>query len=266
MSSLAAQEVSCGYGNRRVLESLSLAVQAGEVVSLLGPNGAGKTTLLRALARLLRPTHGTVLLDGGDIWHLGAGALSRTVGLMPQSERRDWPLTVEESVQMGRAPHRGWLLPFNADDARVVDEALRNTSLVDLRQRPITELSGGEWRRVILARALAQQARVLLLDEPIGGLDLRFQVEMLRLVRELAIQEQLAVVLTLHDLNLAAVYSHRIALLSERTLIACGTPEEVLTAELVGRAFSVPVAVTRHPVYGTPLVVPMGDVPQATGA
>jgi iron complex transport system ATP-binding protein len=263
---LAARELCCGYGDRRVLEALSLAVNAGEVLSLLGPNGAGKTTLLRALARLLRPTRGTVFLDGDDIWNRKAGELSRSVGLMPQSERRDWPLTVEEAVQMGRAPHRGWLLPFTSDDGRIVDEALRNTALVDLRQRPITELSGGEWRRVVLARALAQQARVLLLDEPIGGLDLRFQVEMLRLVRELAIREQLAAVLTLHDLNLAAVFSHRIALLSEKSLIACGTPQEVLTAELVGRAFGVPVAVMRHPVYGTPLVVPVGEVPPAPGA
>ncbi|MBI1895019.1 MAG: ABC transporter ATP-binding protein [Acidobacteria bacterium] len=265
MNAMESRELCCGYGARRVLESVSLAVRAGEVLILLGPNGAGKTTLLRALARLLRPTRGTVLLHDQEIWSQPVGDVSRRLALMPQSERRDWPLTVEESVYMGRAPHRGWVLPFRRADGIIVEQALRHTGLWDLRDRPITELSGGEWRRVILARALAQQADALLLDEPTAGLDLKYQVEVLRLIRGLAARERLAVVLTLHDLNLAAIYGDRIALLSERSLAACGAPKDVLTEELIGPAFGVPVTVTRHPVYNTPLVVPLPDLSSING-
>jgi iron complex transport system ATP-binding protein len=256
LKTLEANELCCGYGDRRVLESLSLAAQSGEVLILIGPNGSGKTTLLRALARLLRPTHGMVLLHERDIWDQSANTIARRVALMPQSERRDWPLTVEESVWLGRTPHRGWLLPFPNAEQTIIEDALQNTGLWNLRDRSITELSGGEWRRMVLARALAQQAPVLLLDEPTAGLDLKYQVEVLRLIRLLAVQQDLTVVLTTHDLNLAALFGHRVALLSDCAVAACGPPEDVFTAELIGRSFGVPVTVMRHPIYNTPLVVP----------
>lgn len=259
MNSLKASELFCGYGDRQVLESLSIAACAGEVLVLLGPNGSGKTTLLRALARLLRPRHGTVLLRETDIWKQPATVVAQGLAMMPQNERRDWPLTVEESVKMGRAPHRGWLLPYRRVDREIVDDALRQTGLHELRHRAITELSGGEWRRMILARALAQQASVLLLDEPTNGLDLKYQVEVLRLIRKLTVREQLTVILSLHDLNLAAIFGHRVALLSKGKLSACGSPDEVLTAQQIGEVYGIPVTVTRHPVHHTPLVVPLPD-------
>ena len=152
MSALEARNLTCGYGQRKVLEELSLSTQAGEVLVLLGPNGAGKTTLLRALARFLRPMRGSVLLHGQDIWRFRADETAQRVALMPQTERRDWPLTVEESVRLGRAPHRGWLRPYTVEDRQIVESALTGTGLQELRQRPITELSGGEWRRMIFAR------------------------------------------------------------------------------------------------------------------
>jgi iron complex transport system ATP-binding protein len=257
MSTLEARDLTCGYGRRQVLRSLTLAADAGEVLVLLGPNGAGKTTLLRALARLLRPIHGSVFLCEKDIWSLRTDQVSQSVAIMPQTERRDWPLTVKESVRFGRVPHRGWLLPYRDEDERVVEQVLLIMKLDALRDRPITELSGGEWRRTIIARALAQDAKVLLLDEPTAGLDLRFQVEVLRLVRRLAIERQLVVILTLHDLNQASLFGHRLALLSENGLVAIGTPGEVLTQELISQTFGVPVIVTTHPVYGTPLVAPL---------
>ena len=260
MSTLEARDLSCGYGRRRVFEALTLAAHAGEILVLLGPNGAGKTTLLRALARLLRPMHGSVLLYDKDIWSLRADQVSRRLAIMPQAERRDWPLTVEEAVRFGRVPHRGWWLPYRAEDRRIVEQALLNMGLCALRDRPITELSGGEWRRVIIARALAQEAKVLLLDEPTAGLDLKFQAEVLRLVRRLATERQLVVVLTLHDLNQASFYGHRLALLSDHSLRALGSPQEVLTEDLISQTFGVPVTVTRHPVYGTPLVAPLPDL------
>ena len=259
MRELVARGLDCGYGSRQVLQALSLAARAGEVLVLLGANGAGKTTLLRALARLLRPKAGSVCLEDQDIWQMGGSQFARRVALMPQTERRDWPLTVQDSVRLGRAPHRGWLLPLTAEDRTLVEHALQCTGLLELRERPITELSGGEWRRMVLARALAQQASVLLLDEPTAGLDLRFQRDVLQLVRHLAAEQQLIVILTLHDLNYASLYADKVALLADQSLIALGTPEEVMTAERIGLAYGVPVMITRHPVYKTPLVVPLAD-------
>ena len=265
MTTIETRDLSCGYGVRRVLESLSLSARSGEVLVLLGPNGAGKTTLLRSLARLLRPLDGAVLLHERDIWQLPTGEFARRVALMPQSERRDWPLTVAESVLLGRAPHRGWMLPYTMEDRRIAEGALENTGLCDLRDRPITELSGGEWRRMVLARALAQEARVLLLDEPTAGLDLKYQVEVLKLIRQLASSQQLIAILTLHDLNHASLYGDRLAVISGHSLVALGTPEEVLTAECISRTFGVSVVVTKHPVYGTPLVVPLIELPERGG-
>lgn len=257
MDSLHAQDLSCRYGSRVALENVSLTARAGEVLGVLGPNGSGKTTLLRALARLHRPAAGTVVLHGQNVWSRSPEHFAREVSLMPQSERRDAPLTVLQTVALGRMPHRGWLLPLNETDRAVIDQALSVAGLEDLRERPITELSGGEWRRVILARSLAQQARVLLLDEPTSGLDLKFQMEILQLMRRLTSEQQLTVVLTLHDLSLAAIHCDRVALLSPNGLLACGEPGEVLTAEAIARTFGIAVSVIPHPLYGTPLVVPL---------
>lgn len=257
MNAVQAKDITCGYDHRTVLESLSLSATAGEVLVLLGPNGAGKTTLLRALARFLRPMAGTVLLEDQDIWTLRADEAAQRVALMPQNERRDWPLTVEECIQLGRAPHRGWYSPFNAEDARIVESALTSTGLLGLRQRPITELSGGEWRRMIFARALAQQANVLLLDEPTAGLDLKFQHEVLRLVCDLATNRKLTVIVTLHDLNHATLYGSRLVVVANHTIAAMGSPQDVMTVDLIQRVYGVDVTIVPHPIYGTPMVVPL---------
>lgn len=257
MTTLKASELTCGYPGHAVLERLSLEANCGEVLVLLGPNGSGKTTLLRSLARLLRPESGTVSVFGQDAWSYRPHAFARDVVLSPQSERRDWPLSVEQCVRLGRSPHRGWMLPLNHDDLAAVEQALATTGLLELRDRPITEISGGEWRRMILARSLAQQARVLLLDEPTAGLDLKYQVEVLRLVRRLADDEQLTVVVTLHDLNHASLYGDRFALLSRRKIAAVGSARDVLTATRISEVYSVAVTVIEHPVYHTPMVVPL---------
>lgn len=261
MSTIEARNLTCGYDQRKVLESLSLSAGRSEVLVLLGPNGAGKTTLLRALARSLRPMAGTVLLENQDLWTLPADQSARQIALMPQSERRDWPLTVEESIQLGRAPHRGWYLPFNDQDRQIVQSALASTGLLELRNRTITELSGGEWRRMLFARSLAQQAKVLLLDEPTAGLDLKYQHEVLRLVSDLAKSRDLTVIVALHDLNHASLYGTRLAVVTDHTIVAMGTPQEVMTVDLIERVYGVHVTIVPHPVYGTPLVVPLVEMP-----
>jgi iron complex transport system ATP-binding protein len=257
MTGLEAADLDAGYRGRAVLRDVSLAVRPGEVLALLGPNGSGKTTLLRALARLLEPARGCVRLDGVDLWSRGPRWAARQAALAPQNRPADWPLTVSEAVALGRAAHRGWVAALTADDRAAVDRALARLDLVGLRDRPVTELSGGEGQRVVLARALAREPRALLFDEPTAHLDLRHQVELLDLLRRLSRTDGLAVVLALHDLNQAAAWADRLALLDGGQLRAAGPPAEVLTPALIGDVYGVRVSVTTHPVHGGPLVTPV---------
>ena len=259
MQPLVTQGLTCSYDQHVVLRRLQLSLGKGEVLALIGPNGAGKTTLLKALARLLRPTAGTVLLMQQDAWGLSPGAVARCLAIAQQQENTHWPITVEQAVALGRAPHRGWLLPYTRQDRQIVEQVLGQIGLQSLRHRLMTELSSGEQRRVILARALAQQPQVLLLDEPTAHLDLKYQAEVLNLVQRLAREAAISMVIALHDLNQAALCADRIALLADGALIAEGRPNDVLTPARLAQAYGVEVVVTPHPVYGTPMVMPLLD-------
>jgi iron complex transport system ATP-binding protein len=262
---LRMEGLACGYGRSEVLSEITLGIEAGTVLALLGPNGSGKTTLLRTLARLLRPRAGTVYLDDEPLWQRGRAWAHRRVAIAAQDDAGESTLAVEEVVRLGRAAHRGWWLPMTVDDRAVIDRALGRADLIGLRDRPIAELSAGEWQRVLLARALAQEPSALLLDEPTAHLDLNYQVEILELVEALARDEGLAVVLSLHDVNQAAIWADRIALLAEGHLLASGPPIEVLTPELLGRAYRCPITVNRHPITGVPMVLPSRRTPRNTG-
>lgn len=259
MTPLEGQHITLSYNSHAVVSDVCLAARAGEVLGLIGPNGAGKTTLLRAMARLLRPRAGTVLLNGADMWTMSSSHVAQRLALAPQTEAGASPLTVEQAVMLGRAPHRGWFLPLSESDHAAVDRALARAGLLALRERPIANLSGGEQRRVVLARALAQEPAILLLDEPTAYLDLRYQTETLELVRDLAHRDGITVVITLHDLNQAALCADRLALLAEGRLLGVGTPESVLVPELLSEAYRVPVTVATHPLYKTPMVIPLLD-------
>lgn len=246
-----------GYAARdRVVDGVSLACAAGELVAVVGPNGSGKTTLLRIAAGQLRPRSGRVVVDGVPLAGLGPSARARRVAFMPQIERHETGLTVHDVVRLGRTPHRGWWLPFTTGDDTLVAAALAATGLTSLADRPVCRLSGGEWRRTILARALAQQADVLLLDEPLAGLDVRHRQECLAAVRGIVSDHGRAAVVTMHDLNLAQLFADRVVVLGHGRCLASGPPREVLTADVVGRAFGIEVSMVRHPLDGTPLVVP----------
>jgi iron complex transport system ATP-binding protein len=253
MMVLAATNVSCGY-RRVVLTGVSLTVRGGELSVILGPNGSGKTTLLRTLARLVRPLGGTVTLDGKDVWACSPSHVAAAVAFTSQVLAPDWPFTVREFVALGRAPHRGWWRPLGAQDRRVIDATLDQFGLCAVQDRPVTELSGGEWQRVRLARALIQEARVLLLDEPTTHLDPRYQLELLSLVRALVRDRHLAVVMTLHDLNLVGAWADRVALLASGEVHGEGTPEAVLTGPALTAAYGVPLAVAPHPQTGAAVV------------
>jgi len=257
MIPLTARDVSFTFADKAILDRISLELCAGEVLVLLGANGAGKTTLLQTLCRQLRPDSGAVLIQQEDIRSRSAKTLARQVALMPQHENRDSQLRVIDVVTLGRAPHAGWWFPLTEKDHAAVEQALAMSGLLTLRDRRITELSGGEWRRMILARALAQHASILLLDEPTAGLDLKYQLDVLSRVQAMARQCRLTVVLSLHDLNHASIFGDRLALMHDRQLLAVGTPKEVLQPALIETAFGIPVTVIDHPIHGTPFVVPL---------
>jgi iron complex transport system ATP-binding protein len=257
MKKLETQHLTCAYNGHPVLEDLCMEAHPGQVLALIGPNGVGKSTLLRAMARLLHPRQGKVLLAGRDLWRTAQRDIARQLTLAPQASGGQGLITVEQAVALGRAPHRGWLLPLTSHDRGATDRALEQAGLNPLRHRRVAELSGGEQQRVILARVLAQDPQVLLLDEPTSHLDLRYQSGILGLVHRLAHKDGLTVVISLHDLNLAALYADRLALLCEGRLLAVGPPAEVLTPERLTQVYGVPIVVTQHPLYGTPLVMPV---------
>jgi iron complex transport system ATP-binding protein len=257
MTTLRADRCSFRYPDGPdVLEGTSVAVKPGEFVVLLGANGSGKTTLLRVLAGHLRAREGVALLDEVAIASLSRRLVAQRVALMPQFEHRETGLSVREVVRLGRSPHCGWWLPLSADDERIVDQSMAATGVLPLAERRITHLSGGEWRRMVLARALAQEASVLLLDEPTAGLDVRYQYECLVALQRMVRSRNLAAIVTLHDLNLAALFADRVSILARGRCVASGSPGEALTAEVVRHAFGIEVSVIPHPLHGTPMVVP----------
>lgn len=253
---LEMRNITCAYGESAVVSRLSLEAHPGEVLGLIGPNGVGKSTLLRAMARLMRPVRGKVILANGDLWNMPPRQVARTLAFAPQTNGEKWPATIEQIIALGRAPHRGWFLPMTAKDHEATERALDMVGLSHLRGRIATELSGGEQQRVVLGRVLAQEPTVLLLDEPTSHLDLKYQTDILNLARRLAHEENLTVVVSMHDLNLAAFYADRLALLSEGVLVAIGRPNEVLTPSVLSKVYGVPIVVMQHPLWGTPLVMP----------
>jgi iron complex transport system ATP-binding protein len=237
-----------------VLRGVDLAAQAGEVVALIGPNGAGKSTLLRVLAGLLRPDAGTVTIDGADVTTLDRRSIARQVAVVPQVFETLFPFTVREIVALGRTSRLGPLGTLGADDARAVARALDEIGATDLAERRIDRVSGGERQRAVLAMALAQEAGVLLLDEPTAHLDPTHQRGTLERVATLARVRGLAVVAVLHDLNLAAAFASRVVLLSDGAVVREGEPRTVITAELVSAVFGPGLRVVSHD--GRPFVLP----------
>ncbi len=252
---LAFENVRAGYaGGADVLHGVSLRVAEGQVVALVGPNGAGKSTVLRVATRVLGARSGRVLLGSDDLSQLSSRQVAQRVALVPQQAEAPYGIMVRELVDLGRTPHLRVLFGAGRADREAVDWALRVSGAEALAGRFVDELSGGERQRVLLARALAQQPRLLLLDEPTANLDLHFQVAALDLVRGLARETGLAVLAAIHDLQLAALYCDRVVVLDGGSVVANGTPEEVLTPRVLRPAFGQPVVVAPHPTHGVPLV------------
>ena len=255
---LSAQDVTLGYGDRAVIEGLDIELVPGEITAIVGSNGCGKSTLLKAMARLLTPQAGRVVLDGRDIHTMPTKEVARVLGLLAQSPIAPEGIIVADLVGRGRHPHQGMFARWSGDDDRAVAEALMVTNTADLAERPVDELSGGQRQRVWIAMVLAQRADLLLLDEPTTFLDVANQVEVLDLLTDLNRRSGTTIAMVLHDLNMAARYADRLVAVHDGGVFARGLPEDVLTEETVQRVFGLTSRVIEDPVSGKPLVLPVG--------
>ncbi len=255
-SLIECKSVCFFYGSQQVLDGVSLSVAEGDSLGILGPNGSGKTTLLRCITGVRKPTSGTVMLAGSDVLTMERKDIARMLAVVPQNTETQFDFTVEEYVQMGRLPYVARFKKESPSDWERVEWAMRATGTDCLRSRPVTLLSGGERQRVLLAKALAQDPRVLVLDEPTSHLDLRYQIEMLDLVSRLNREEGIAVVAVLHDTNLAAAYCERIVMLSNGAVFAQGSRSAVFTQENIRQLYGLDVVSLKHPVTGGTLVFP----------
>ena len=252
---LVIQNLSASYNGHQVLHDVSFDVKNGEVLALIGPNGAGKSTIIRAASGVI-PSTGHIRTNGDDFHSLTPIQRARYLAVVPQAIALPPAFTVWETVLMGRTPYLGFLGHASSFDDELVRQALSTVNALVFSERRVGELSGGEAQRILLARALCQSTPILLLDEPTAHLDLQYQVSLLELIRELAHTENLAVLIAMHDLNLAARYADRVALLVGGHLKAIGTPREVLTTESISHAYCLPVQVVEHPFMDAPLVLP----------
>jgi len=251
--------VDLEYGARLVLSGVSFRSGRGEFLGIVGPNGSGKTTLLKAIARLVSPARGVVLLDGQEISNFPAIALSRLVGLVPQATAPGFDFSVREVVAMGRYPHIGMFGQEKPADREAIRRAMEVTGTTPIASRSVREISGGELQRVLIARALAQEPAVLLLDEATAHLDLGHQVSILQTVRDLS--RRIAVIGVFHDLNHAAHFCDRLVLLHDHRVLALGPPAMVLTEKNIGKAFGVRATVRVNPLSGRPVVSPVLESP-----
>ena len=256
---LRAEAVRLSYDDRTIIDGLSLSVPDGKVTVIVGPNACGKSTLLRALARLLRPTSGHVVLDGEQIHHLPTKEVARRLGLLPQTPIAPEGILVVDLVARGRTPHQKLFQQWSDADERAVRSALEATASMALADRPVDELSGGQRQRVWIALTLAQETDLLLLDEPTTFLDIAHQIDVLDLVEQLNRVQHRTVVLVLHDLNLACRYADHIVAMRDGEIVAEGPPADVITAHTVRDVFGLDCVVIDDPVSHTPLVVPIGN-------
>ncbi|MCY4146301.1 MAG: ABC transporter ATP-binding protein [Chloroflexi bacterium] len=231
---------------RRIIDDIQLSVETGAFVGLLGPNGSGKSTLLRCIYRSLKPDAGSISLDGADLLAMPPRDAARKMAVVLQETPVQFDFTVQEMVLMGRTPHKSAFDPDTSDDWEIVVDALAQVDMLDFRERSYGTLSGGEKQRVLIARALAQQSQFMVLDEPTNHLDIRYQLEILDIVRELPVTTLAA----LHDLNLAALYCDRLYVLSEGHVVASGAPDDIVTADLIYEVYGVRANVATNPTTG----------------
>jgi iron complex transport system ATP-binding protein len=255
MIKLEVQQLRLAYGRHSVISDLSFQVTPGEMVGLIGPNGSGKSTVIKALSHVISPASGKILLDGKEIATIRRSDMARMVGVVPQIPLLPSSFTAFEIVLMGRNPHLGLMQRESSRDMAIAWDAMGRTHTRSFADRKVGELSGGEIQRVVIARVLAQQPKSILLDEPTSSLDINHQVEILDLIKDLCRADNLAVVISLHDLNLAAQYCDRLIMIHQGHVHAQGMPAEVINATNIEEVYGAEGCVYAHPINGLPTVL-----------
>ena len=263
---LRVRDVHFAYGATPIIRGLDLEVEGGEMVAVVGPNGSGKSTLLKVISGFLKPDAGDLTWSGRDMPSLSPRERAQLVAVVPQSPHLPESFTALELALMGRTPYLGFLRGETKRDLAIVQEAMELTGIWEMADRTVGELSGGERQRVLIARALAQQAPLLLLDEPTASLDIGYQMAVLDTLRAAQSRRGRAIIVAIHDLTLAAQYCSRVALMKDGVFSAQGSPREVLTGENVFEGYGVRVSILDHPVSGMPVVLPTpGELPRNGG-
>ncbi|PVX26858.1 MAG: heme ABC transporter ATP-binding protein [Candidatus Bathyarchaeum sp.] len=257
MVTLTIDGVNCSYGSVDILKDINFGVNSGEFLGILGPNGSGKTTLLKSISRVLKPKKGTILIDKENIYAMKSLDVAKQMAVVPQSTPVSFDFTALEVVLMGRNPHMTRFKMEGKKDLDIAKDSMELTHTWEFADRPITELSGGEIQRVIIARALTQEPKILLLDEPTTHLDISNQLEIMDLIKHLCETQKLLIVAVFHDFNLAARYCDSIILLKDGKIVAAGKSNETLTSENVKKVFSVDTIVKHHPITGSLHVIPI---------
>lgn len=254
---LQTKNLHSGYDKNLILKDVSLSIPENKISIIIGSNGCGKSTLLKTMARLLKPTRGDVYLDNKSIYEIPSKKLARTVGLLPQSPIVPEGITVADLVGRGRFPHQSMFSSWSKKDYEAVASALDMMNIMEFSNRHIDELSGGQRQRVWIAMALAQQTDILFLDEPTTYLDITYQVEILDLLKDLNVKYGTTIVMVLHDINLSARYADYLFAVKDGKLIAEGSPNDIITNELIKETFNLDCHVINDPISNTPLVLPI---------
>lgn len=253
---LKINNIEFAYNSTPVIENISMELDCSEILGIVGPNGAGKSTLIRCIDRILEPNRGSILLDGDDIRKMTRMEIAKRMGYVPQSTSRVFPATVFDTVLMGRRPHLGW--KSSEEDMDKVLGILELLGIMEFAMRDFNEISGGQQQKVLIARALAQEADVLLLDEPTSNLDIRHQLEVMEIIKNIVRKNGISAVMAIHDLNLASRYTNRILMMNRGRIFAAGNPASVLTVENIKRAYDVEVLVKND--GGRPYIIPVRPV------
>ncbi|MHC1611002.1 MAG: ABC transporter ATP-binding protein [Candidatus Methanospirareceae archaeon] len=256
MVRLKVKDLEFSYASVPVLKDVCIELAESEVLGVVGPNGAGKSTLIRCIDRILAPQKGSILLDNRDIKEMRLMELAKEMGYIPQSTSHIFPATVFDTVLMGRRPHLGWR-SSEKDEEKVLD-LLQMLNIEDLAMRDINELSGGQQQKVFIARALAQEPDLLLLDEPTSNLDIRHQLEVMEIIKSIVREKKISAIMAIHDLNLASRYADRIVMLNGGTIVEAGDPSSVLTPENIREVYGVAAEVKNN--NGRPYIVPIRPV------
>ena len=251
---ISLKQISFSYRTQVVLQDITLEIPRQSLLALIGPNGGGKTTLLRVMSKALKPQHGTVSLDGRPLESHSARGLAQKLAVISSEQHFEFPFSVTDVVAMGRFPHLNRLERMSDRDWKIVHEAMEKTSVLDFRNRSISQLSSGEKQRVLIARAIAQQPSILMLDEPNAHLDINHQIAVFNLLQTLNRQHQMTVIVVLHDLSAAAAFCETMVLLHRGQVVHTGTPREVITAELIQQTYGAEVTVFPSPVGGSPQI------------